>query len=104
MTDLEDISIEELHEAYIEIHESFDEAKTSLDEIHEEITDVLSEFTPALDEIRDELEQCSHLMRRLSRRISPVLSHMMEQEDNESPFPTKRAHSLEDRKYHLKRY
>lgn len=88
-----DLSIGELYDAYTEINESFDGAKTSLDELQTEITDGLSQFTTALDDIRDELEQCSHMIRRLNRRMSPILSYMMEQEDDETPFPPKRSKS-----------
>lgn len=93
MTHHGSLFIEELHDACIEIHDSFDGAKTSLDELQTEIADEISGFASAFDDIRDELERCNQLIRRLNRRISPVLSHMMEQEDNEESFAPKCSES-----------
>lgn len=90
MTHIDDLSFEELHDAYIEIQESFDEARTSLDELQTDVTDGLSEFTMALDDLRDELERCNHTIRRLSRWMSPVLTYMIEQEELELTFPPKK--------------
>ena len=83
MTYLGEIPAEDLYDAYTEIHESFDGAMMSLDELQKEVTDELSDFTAALDDIRDELEHCSHMIRKLNRRMGPVLSYIMEQKDNE---------------------
>ena len=80
------LSIEELYDRYTEIYESLDGARTSLDELQIEISDEISALTTAMDDVRDELERCNQLMRRLSRRMNPVLSYMMDQEDNELPF------------------
>lgn len=88
MTYQSDLSIEKLYDAYTEIHECFDSARLSLDELQIEITDELSEFTTALDDIREALERSTHMMHRLNRRMGPVLSCLMEQEDNEFPFQT----------------
>ena len=86
MTYRNDLTIENLYDAYAEIHNSFEGARLSLDELQTEITDELSEFTTALDDIREELERSTHMMRRLNRRIGSVLLHFMEQEENEIPF------------------
>lgn len=87
------ISIEELQDAYIEIHESFEGASMSFEELQTEIKDGFTEFTSAIDDIRDEMERCNTMIRRLNRRMSPVLSYIMEQEDNELPFPPKKGTS-----------
>lgn len=83
MTYLGEISAEDLYDAYTEIHESFGGAMMTLDELEKEVTDELSDFTTALDDIRDELERCSHMIRKLNRRMGPVLSYIMEQKNNE---------------------
>lgn len=88
MTYRSDLSIEKLYDAYAEIHECFDSARLSFDELQTEIADELSEFTTAIDDIREELERSTHMMRRLNRRMGPVLACFMEQEDNEFPFLT----------------
>lgn len=88
MTYRSSLITEKLYDAYAEIHNSLDGARLSIDELQIEITDELSALTTALSDIREELDRSTHMMRRLSNRMDPVLTSFMEQEEHNIPFLT----------------